>query len=788
MPVVGKDIAHDSACTHVTGESVFLDDLPPLSGELIVGIVPSPVAHGELESLDVSAAGVSPGVVAVITSREVPGHNRLGPVVKDEDLLVSKEIVFLGQPLAIIGATSTKALDAARAAIIADIETLPPIFSIDEALAAGSLLDGERRIERGAVDEIFGRGHRLIEGSLDIGGQEHFYLESQVAIAVPGEQGCMTVHSSTQHPSEVQMMVAEALGVAFHKVICICKRMGGGFGGKETQAAQPAIFAALVAAKTGRPARFVYTKDDDMRYTGKRHPFKTFYKVAYDTDGRILAIDLRMFANGGCSTDLSFAVVERAVLHSDNTSYLPACRIVGRVCRTNLPSNTAFRGFGGPQGVAGIECVLDRIASALGRDPLDVRQANCYESNERNTTPYEQVVQNNTLPELFDTLRRECEYDRRRAEIGAHNSGGEMEIRGMALSGVKFGISFTRRTLNQANALVHVYTDGSVVVSTGATEMGQGVNTRVRQIVADELGVGYDRVIVGSTSTEKNHTTSPTAASSGTDLNGAAAADACARIRQRLAHVAAGILAIKGDAAPSRIRFAEDRVFDERQPGRSISFAQVACEAYEQRVSLGERGFYVTPGVDYDRATGRGTPFLYFTNGAACAEVAVNRFTGEVRCTRVDLLMDVGKSINPGIDRGQIVGGFIQGMGWVTGEELVYGDDGQLLSNSPTTYKIPNISDLPDVFNVRFLDNPHNAVSLRRSKAVGEPPLLLGICVWLAARDALRAIAIKSGDELSLPATHERILLAIESATGCGVPAPPVATITSSAKTSIAGV
>jgi len=703
----------------------------------------------------------------------VSGHNLFGPAVKDELLLVEDEAVFIGQPLAIIAAENAEALHAARRAVKVQMQDLPPIFSIDEAIAANSYFGSPRLIQRGNLEEGFAAADHIIEGTLDIGGQEHFYLESQVAIAVPGESGQMVVHSSTQHPSEVQMMVAEVLGVPFNHVTAICKRMGGGFGGKETQAAQPAMMAALLAAHTHRPVRFVYTKDDDMRFTGKRHPFKGVYKVAFKNDGRITALNTQLYSNGGCSTDLSFAVLERAMLHTDNAYYLPAARITGRVCKTNLPSNTAFRGFGGPQGVAVTENLLEEIAVKLGRDAVEIRRANCYGIDSNNITPYGQVIANNTLPELFETLTVQSDYQRWRADVEKFNRASATHLRGMSMTAVKFGISFTRRTMNQANALVNVYQDGSVMVSTGATEMGQGVNTRIRQIVADELGVEYERVLLAPTATDKNHNTSPTAASSGTDLNGAAALDACQRIRARLAEVAADMLAPSGGgvtADPDSIRFEEGKVFDLRQLGKSLTLAAVCCEAYERRVSLGERGFYITPGVDFNRDTGQGSPFFYFTNGVACAEVQIDRFTGELTVERVDLLMDLGQSINPGIDRGQIVGGFIQGMGWVTAEELVYDARGNLLSNSPTTYKIPNVSDVPAVFNVRFLDNPNNHVSLYRSKAVGEPPLLLGLCVWLAAKDALQSLAGKQSVRLNLPATGERILAAMEKASHTRVP------------------
>jgi xanthine dehydrogenase large subunit len=758
MPVVGKDIAHDSAVGHVSGESIFLDDLAPLDGELLAGIVPSPFAHGRLRKVDKSAALAVPDVMAVLTHRDIPGHNFFGASARDERLLVEDEAVFLGQPVALIAAQNAEALEKARQSMIVEMDELPPIFTIDQAIAANSYLGEPHMLGRGDVEAGLTASQHRLDGVLEMGGQEHFYLESMIAIAVPGEGGTMTIHSSTQHPSEVQMMVAEVLGVPFNHVVVICKRMGGGFGGKETQAAQPAMMAAALAAHTRKPVRFVYNKDDDMRFTGKRHPFKSVYRVGFDSDGRITALDLQIYSNGGCSTDLSHAVMDRCMLHIDNAYFLPAVRAVGRVCKTNLPSNTAFRGFGGPQGVATMENIIEEIALSLRRDALDVRQVNCYGVEQRNQTPYGQTVRNNMLPELFAALRHECEYDQRRGQIESFNSRSATRLRGLAVSAVKFGISFTRKTMNQANALVNIYEDGSVLVSTGATEMGQGVNTRVRQVVADALGVGYDGVLITATATDKNNNTSPTAASSGTDLNGAAALDACERLRGRLAEVAASLLG----SEPQYIQFESDRVFDQRNPARQLPFAKVVCEGYERRVSLGERGFYATPGIDFDRQTGRGTPFLYFTNGVAAAEVSIDRFTGEYKIPRTDLIMDIGRSINPGIDRGQTVGAFIQGIGWVTTEELVYGPKGQLLSCSPTTYKIPNASDLPEIFNVRFLDNPHNEVSLHRSKAVGEPPLLLGVCVWLAIKNALSYVNGGQIPKLSLPATGERVLLAME--------------------------
>lgn len=761
MGVIGKDIPHDSARGHVTGQSLFIDDVPFARNELLVDFLGSPVAHGVIESLDLEAARHVDGVVALFTAKDVPGHNIFGPVVKDEQLLVDDTAMFLGQPVVLIAATTQPALRAARKAITLKMRSLPPIFSIDDAIAAHSFLSTERIIARGDVANALASATHGLEGSLVVGGQEHFYLESQAAIAYPGEHGAMTVHSSTQHPTEIQSLVAEALGVPFNHVTCIAKRMGGAFGGKETQAAQPVMMAAIVAAKTGRPARVVYNKDDDMRTTGKRHPFKNWYRAGFDDDGRITALELKLFSNGGCSADLSFAVLERAMLHSDNAYYLPNVHITGRVCRTNFPSNTAFRGFGGPQGVVTVENIIEEIALFLGIDSLEVRRRNCYGIDDHNCTPYGQIVRNNTLPRILEDLARDADYAARRNEIDSFNATSTSHVRGLSVTPVKFGISFTKKTLNQANALVNIYTDGTVTVSTGATEMGQGVHTRVRQIVADELGISYDAVIVGATSTDKNHNTSPTAASSGTDLNGAAAGDACRRLRARLADFAAREFMhsnIRRSVSPEHVVFDDGFVFDSRDPSSRIRFVELICRAYIERVNLGERGFYATPGVDFNRDTGKGNPFLYYTNGAACSEVIIDRFTGEMRVTRVDLLMDAGECINPGIDRGQIIGGFVQGMGWVTTEELKYSDTGSLLSYSPTTYKIPAISDVPRVFNVNFFDNPDNTVSLYRSKALGEPPLLLGISVWTAVKHALSFVGQRQVPKLDLPATVEQIL------------------------------
>jgi xanthine dehydrogenase large subunit len=767
MPSVGKDIPSDSAAGHVSGRSVFLNDVSPARNELLVDFLGSPVARGRIRSVDLSVASKLPGVVALLTHRDIPGHNRFGAIMQDEHLLADETVEYVGDPIVLIVAETRAAIEAARAAVLLEIEELPPIFSIDDAVAAQNFIGAQQVIERGDATAALARAEHRLHGSLVTGGQEHFYFESQTAIAEPGESGRMTIHSSTQHPTETQQVVAEILGVPFNHVVVICKRMGGAFGGKETQAAAPAAMASLAAVKTRRPCRIALSKDDDMRYTGKRHPFQSSWSAGFDSSGRITALSLELFANAGCACDVSPAILERAMLHSDNAYYLPNFRVTGRLCRTNLPSNTAFRGFGGPQGVANIENIIEEIALHLGKDALDVRQINCYGIEDRNTTPYGQRVDNNTLPKLFSQLRQSSGYDRRQQEIAKFNAVSPTQVRGLSMTAVKFGISFTNKTLNQANALINIYTDGSVMLSTGGTEMGQGLNTRLRQIVADELGVGFDDVIVAPTSTDKNNNTSPTAASSGTDLNGAAAVDACRTLRERLAHFAAPLLADPQTGlspSPEQLRFEDGVVCDSFRPEHKITFRELAVRAYKERVNLGERGFYATPGIAYNRDTGRGTPFFYFTNGVAASEVEIDRFTGELNVRRVDVLIDAGQCINPGIDRGQLSGGFMQGLGWVTTEELKYSARGELLSHSPTTYKIPNIGDLPEVFNLGFLENPDSRISFLRSKALGEPPLLLAISVWAAAKQAVSAVSPAAASRLSLPATSEMLLRAMEQA------------------------
>jgi xanthine dehydrogenase large subunit len=727
---VGKDVPHDSARGHVTGESIYVDDVPPLHGELLVDFVWSPHAHARIVSMDLSEARK----LALVYTHEDLHHNRLGPIIADEPLLVDDGIcTFRGQPIVVVAGETREQVNAAKRAVKIEFEELKPNLTIDDAIAAQSFIGETRYIRRGGADAALASAEHIIEGVFNNAGQDHFYLESQAAIVQPGEFGAMHVLSSTQHPTEVQEVIAHLLGLQMNQVVVTTKRMGGAFGGKEAQATHPAAMAALVSQKTKRPTRIVYDKDTDMHVTGKRHAFQNRYRVGFTRSGEIVGMKVDFYSDGGAYADLSPAVMARAMTHAENAYYIANIDIRGTVCRTNMPPNTAFRGFGGPQGVATMENIVEEIAAYLKKDALDVRRVNCYGVESRNTTPYEEVVPNNTLPRLFTELPERCDYRARVEAVRAFNASSQTHLKGIALSAVKFGISFNTKFLNQANALVNVYLDGSVQVSTGATEMGQGVNTKIAQLVADELRIPYERVTVMITSTEKNNNTSASAASSAADLNGSAAVDAARKIRQRLDEL-------------------------ETHLGKQDSWEMLVKLAYHERVPLGERGFYATPRLDWDWTSGRGTPFLYFTMGTACSEVLIDRFTGDLKVLRSDVLMDIGKPINPGIDRGQLVGAFIQGMGWVTTEELRYDEKGVLLAHSPTTYKIPNINDVPEIFNVDWIDM-ENPINVRGSKAVGEPPLLMAISIWCAVKHALGFVSNGDIPRLRLPATNEEILM-----------------------------
>jgi xanthine dehydrogenase large subunit len=766
MGVVGKNIPHDSAVGHVTGGSVYIDDIQPVRGELIVDFYWSRVSHARVISIDLNDARAVPGVVALFTAKDL-AHNRFGPIIVDETLLAEDEILFMGHPLVVIAATSREAILQAKRAIRVALEELPPILTIEAAIEEKFFIGEERRIVRGDVDRAIAKSDAVLSGVFHTAGQDHFYLESQAAIVYPGENDSLVIHSSTQHPSEVQHVTAELLGLSLNQVVVVTRRMGGGFGGKECQATHPAVIAALVAHKTKRAARIVYTKDDDMQVTGKRHPFQARYRVGYTRDGLITALDVQLFSDGGAYADLSPAVMGRAMTHVDNAYFLEYARIVGRVCRTHTPPNTAFRGFGGPQGVATIENIFEELALELRKDAAELRRLNMYGEDSRVLTPYQQRFEGNHLPQLFEELHQRSDYARRREGVIRFNEQSRTHLRGISMTAVKFGISFNTKFLNQANAMVNIYGDGSIQVSTGATEMGQGVNTKIRQLVADEFSIDPSRVIVMTTSTEKNNNTSATAASSAADLNGSAAVHACRQLRARLTKSAADLFSAKDDAmvrSEETVEFADDHVFDSRAPQKQrVSFAELIRFAYLERVDLGARGFFATPGLSWDWLTGTGSPFLYFTQGWAVSEVLIDRFTGQVSVERADVLMDIGKPINPGIDHGQMTGAFIQGMGWVTTESLRYAPNGELWSHSPTTYKIPNIQDVPKTFNVDSMEFD-NSVNIRGSKATGEPPLLLAISVWTAIKHALSFASGGAIPQLAIPASNEEIVMRLAEA------------------------
>jgi xanthine dehydrogenase large subunit len=755
----GQSSTHDSAALHVTGAAAYVDDLPELPGTLHCAPVLSSQAHARLKSLDLHALRAMPGVVAVITAADLASDNRLGAVLKDEPILPADTVEYLGQPIAIVVAESVKAARTAARQAVVGLEPLLAILEIDQALAARSWVLPPAQLVRGDPDAALQAAPHRLGGRLRIGGQEQFYLEGQIAYALPQEGGAMKVYSSTQHPSEVQHWVAHALGLPSSAVSVECRRMGGGFGGKETQAGHVAVWAALAADATGRPCKLRLDRDDDFLVTGKRHDFRVDYEAGFDADGRIRGLRLQLASRCGFSADLSGPVNDRAMFHCDNAYFLEHVAIDSFRCKTHTQSSTAFRGFGGPQGMLAIEEVLDAIARHLGLDPLDVRLANLYGPAPRHTTPYGMAVEDNIAPALMAQLEQDADYRRRRAAIEAHNADDPVLRRGLALTPVKFGISFTATHLNQAGALVNVYGDGSVRVCHGGTEMGQGLHTKVLQIVADELGLPLSCVRIAATSTDGIPNASATAASSGTDLNGKAAQAAARDIRLRLAD----LFARQVGADPQAVRFADGVV---SCPQASLAFVELVKLAWQARVQLWSDGFYATPKIHYDRATMRGRPFFYFAYGAAATEVAVDTLTGETRVLRVDILHDVGRSINPAIDRGQIEGGFVQGMGWLTSEELVWDGQGRLATHAPSTYKIPTAGDVPADLRVAFWNEANREDSVFHSKAVGEPPLMLAISVLHAIRDALAGLRPGRPVELDAPATPQAVLFAAQRMRG----------------------
>lgn len=752
---VGHSIAHESAHKHVRGTAEYIDDLPLLPGTLFVATGQSAKPHARISAIDLSAVKSAPGVIDVIVQSDIPGKVDVAPVYFGDPLLAGDLVEFIGQAIFAVAATSFEA--AQRAVLLAkiDYEELPAQLTIEDSLAAQSFVLPQHQLLLGDPDANIESAPHQLSGEIYVRGQEHFYLEGQISEARLTEDGGIHVISSTQHPTEIQKLVAEVLAIPLHLVVAEVRRMGGGFGGKETQAAPLACIAALFAQRNHRPVRYRMPRRDDMVQTGKRHDFLNRWRVGFNSAGKLLGVDLQLAAKCGYSPDLSEGIVDRAMFHADNAYFLNSARILGLRCKTHTVSNTAFRGFGGPKGMMAVETFLEDIARQLGMDPLDVRKANLYQPG-ADETPYGQKVEQHMLPALIEKLEKNSDYRARRVAITEFNNTHRNLKKGIALTPVKFGISFTAKHLNQAGALLQIYTDGSLLINHGGTEMGQGLYTKIQQIVASAFGVSVNRVMVSATRTDKVPNTSPTAASSGTDLNGMAAKDACDKIKADLIAFATEHFHITAE----QIIFNNDLVILGEQ---QLDFPAFIKLAYLNRVALSATGHYRTPKIHYDRATATGQPFLYFANGAAVSEVTLDCLTGEYKVARVDILHDVGKSLNPAIDIGQIEGGFIQGMGWLTTEELLWDETGRIISNSPANYKIPTAVDVPEIFNIELYDQPNLENTIHLSKAVGEPPLMLAISVWAALRDACSSTTdYRFSPRLDTPATPERIYWALQ--------------------------
>jgi xanthine dehydrogenase large subunit len=778
-PASGVSQFHESAIAQVAGAVHYIDDLPEVRGTLHAAPILSNVAHGKLLCVDTSVALAMPGVVNVVLAGDIPGDTMLAAFAGDEPVFAIDTVQFVGQVIGLVLAKTVMQARHAARKVKLQIEALPAILNVHDALKAQSFVLPPVHVRRGDAETAMARAPHTLQGTLEVGGQEHFYLEGQIAYVLPQEQNQWVVHSSTQHPGEVQHWVAHALGIDNHAVRVECRRMGGGFGGKETQAGHLAVWAAIAARKCKAAIKLRLDRDDDFMVTGKRHPFAYEYAAGFDDSGRLTALQLKMLVNCGFSADLSGPVADRAIFHSDNAYYLQDVDIASYRCKTNTQSHTAFRGFGGPQGVIVIEAIMGDIARHLGLDALDVRMGNLY-SNEpvdgaqpangstvqrRDTTHYQMKVEDNILEPLLRKLEDSSAYRQRRADIAAWNATSPILKRGMAITPVKFGISFTATLFNQAGALVHVYTDGSVQVNHGGTEMGQGLHTKVAQIVADELGIPLHRVLATASDTSKVANASATAASAGTDLNGRAAQFAARHVRDNLAAFVCGL----DGCGAGAIRFEGGKVLS---PKTVRSFESVVGMAYANRIQLWSDGFYRTPKIHYDKTTLTGRPFYYFAYGAACTEVAIDTLTGESRVLKVDILHDVGRSINPAIDIGQIEGGFVQGMGWLTTEQLVWNEKGYLSTHAPSTYKIPTAGDIPAHFKVALWPEPNREDNVFGSKAVGEPPFMLGISVYEALRDAIAQAweqsdtsgsAIDRVVKLTAPATAENVLRSLNA-------------------------
>ncbi|MCE2665869.1 MAG: xanthine dehydrogenase molybdopterin binding subunit [Burkholderiales bacterium] len=762
----GTDVIHESAHLHVTGGATFTDDMPELAGTLYAALIMSPVAHGELigDGIDRDAILKEHGVVAVYTAKDIPGENNCGPIVHDDPFLAVGKVEFLGQAVAVVVAREMLyAREAAHKAKVL-VKELPPILTIDEAMAAKSFVMPAKGITRGNASEAIAKAPRKVKGSTETGQQEQFYMEGQITYAVPREDGQLTLYSSTQHPDGNQREAAAALNLSTNDVEVICRRMGGGFGGKEGNASIFSQSAALAAFKLQKPVKLRVNRDDDMMITGKRHDFRIDYEVGYDDEGRILGADITLMSRCGYSTDYSGPVNDRACLHIDNCYFIPNLKLISHRCKTNTQSATAFRGFGGPQGMFGIETIIEQIANDIGKDPLDVRMLNIYQDPAVSGNPatmvtqYGQTIADWVGDKVITQVASEAKYRERRDSVNAFNKVNKRRKRGLALVPLKFGISFTATMLNQGGALLNIYMDGSVSVNHGGTEMGQGLNTKMAQVCADGLGIDLSYVRVTGTDTQKVPNASATSASSGADINGAAIMNATAQMRARLAPVAANMLGCKD----TEVNFANSMAHG---GGKSVEWTAVAKQAWMDRVGLSVAGFYMTPEIKYDFATLTGHAFYYYCYGASVSEVEIDTRTGEWWLKAVDIVHDAGKSINPAIDKGQIEGGYVQGMGWLTMEECIWDKKGKFLTHGPSTYKIPVAGDIPEHFNVTLFDGSNLKPTPFNSKAVGEPPLMLALSTFFALRDAVSASADhQTVVHMSAPATPEKILMSCEKA------------------------
>lgn len=770
---IGKSIPHESAHLHVSGKATYIDDSVELEGTLHAALGLSTCAHGRIKTLNLSKVAAAAGVRYVLLAKDIPHQNNCGPIIPDEPIIADDLISFYGQVIFVVAADTYQQARAAVRLAVVDYEVFEPILSMQQAIQAESWVLPPVELSRGEASEQLAAAPHRLQGTACVGGQEHFYLEGQVSYAYPKEDQTIHVLCSTQHPTEMQHLICHALGYRAHQVSVEARRMGGGFGGKESQSSQWACIAAILAVNTGKPVKLRLDRDDDMVATGKRHGFEYEWDVGFDDAGRILGLSIQLASNCGFSADLSGPVNDRAICHIDNGYYLDAVAIRSLRCKTNTVSNTAFRGFGGPQGMFPIEYIVDDIAYALRLDPLDVRVINFYDQT-NNTTHYGTTIVDNVLPALVTELAESCNYRQRRKEIEQFNASSPIIKKGLALTPVKFGISFNATLYNQAGALIHIYSDGTVLVNHGGTEMGQGLYSKIRQIVAHEFSIPLADVRFSATDTSRVPNTSATAASSGTDLNGKAAQAACITIRTRLAIFASEL----ANTDISTVYFSDGQVF--AGEGESIklwNFAELVLLAYQSRIQLWDSGFYKTPDIHWNPAIRYGRPFYYFAYGAAATEVAIDTLTGETAILRTDILHDVGQSINPAIDIGQIEGGFVQGMGWLTSEELYWiksgNKAGHLFTHAPSTYKIPTAADIPAVFNVKLYNNQNVEDTIHRSKAVGEPPFMLALSVFSALRDAVAATVstnlksqngLKQKPKLDAPATPEAVLRAIYAA------------------------